>query len=108
MDKERLQAEKALDFLSTTDQDVVALERQHKDLEQAYKETKAAVIRTSEGAMDLRKALAETHDSTKQAWVKSQDAWQEWRNLVMRRESADRRWQDWRSLNSSRKQGVVM
>ena len=108
MDKERLQAEKALDYLSKTDQEVVQLERVYKDLEQAYKEIKAAIVQTSEGAQDVRKAIAETHEEAKKAWVKMQDAWQAWRNMVMRRDSAVRRWEDWRSLNSARRQGQVI
>jgi hypothetical protein len=105
MDKERKQAETALDYLSTTDQEVVILERAYKDLEQAYKETKAAIIKTTDGAMDLRKSLAETHEKAKESWVKAQDAWLEWKKLVMRRDSAERRWEDWRSLNKNRMQG---
>ena len=58
MDKERTQAEAALNFLSTTDQEIVALERNYKDAEQVYKETKAAIIKCTDGAMDLRKAEA--------------------------------------------------
>lgn len=107
MDKERKQAEAALDYLSTTDQEVVQLERLYKDLEQAYKEIKAAIIQTSDGAQDVRKAIAETHEEAKKAWVKMQDAWQAWRNMAMRRDSAVRRWEDWRSWNSARRQGQV-
>jgi uncharacterized membrane protein len=109
MDKAREQAEKALHYLSTTDQEVVALERQYKDLEQAYKETKAAIIKTSAGKSEgIKKAEAETHPASREAWVKAQDAWQAWRNLYNRRESATRRWEDWRSLNSARAKGVTV
>lgn len=105
MDKERKQAEAALDYLSTTDREVVDLERRYKDLEQAYKETKAAIIKTADGAMELRKAEAETHEKSKEAWTQAQDAWLKWKQLAMRRDSAERRWEDWRSLNKNRMQG---
>jgi hypothetical protein len=108
MDKERMQAETALNFLSTTDQEIVALERNYKDAEQVYKETKAAIIKCTDGAMDLRKAEAEMHPESKKAWGIAQDAWQEWKNLAMRRDSAERRWEDWRSINSARRQGMTV
>jgi hypothetical protein len=108
MDKERQLAENALNYLSTTDTEVVKLERAYKDLEQIHKETKAAVYMTSEGSIEARKAQAETSELSKTAWTNYMDAWQEWRTMVMRRDSAERRWEDWRSVNSARRQGQTV
>ena len=107
MDKERQQAETALDYLSTSDLEVVELERLFKDKEQIYKETKDAFFMTAEGNIEQRKAEANTSDEAKNAWQDMMDAWQEWKNMAMRRASAERRWEDWRSLNASRRQGGV-
>ena len=108
MNKEREVAEKALNFLTHTDAEIVQLERNFKDLEQVHKETKAAIIKTCDGAMELRKAEAETHETTKAAWKSAQDAWQEFKNLELRRKSAERRWEDWRSINAARRQGQTV
>jgi len=105
MNKEREQAETALDFLSTTDEKAVYLERLYKAAEQFHKEVEAAQLMVADGTVPEKKAKSILALETKEAHKAMLDAWQEWKNLVMRRNSAERRWEDWRSLNANRRQG---
>lgn len=98
---------KALTFLSETDME--AAERK-ADVERQmfrFKKVKAAIFEHGEGAMDLRKAIAENSPEAEAAYMDYLKELADFETLANKRKTETLIVDVWRSLNASRRQGII-
>lgn len=98
-------AEKGLHFLATTDEQAADLKVEAQRLEDEIKAVKAAIFQRVEGGAELRKAMAETHESTVEARNKYYAALMKHEHMTNRRRTEERITDLWRSVNANRRQG---
>lgn len=99
------QLEQDLQFLADTDEEAAQLKTDRERQEWIVKRTKATVIEYEEGAMELRKSKAETHEKTKEAQERYLEAFQKAEQLYNKRKTAELRIEVWRSINANRRHG---
>lgn len=97
--------EEGLRFLAETDGKAADLAVDAKRLEDEIKAVKAAIVQRTEGSVELRKAIAETHESTGSAREKYYAALLKHEHMENRRRTEERITDLWRSVNANRRQG---
>lgn len=97
--------EDGLRYLAETDEVAAKLKVEALRLEDEVKAIKAAIVQRVEGSVELRKAIAETHESTVEARGKYYSALLKAEHMANRRRTEERITDLWRSVNANRRQG---
>lgn len=99
--------EQAMRYLAETDGNAAELKVEALKLEDEIKAVKAAIIQRVDGSVELRKAMAETHEATVEARAKYYSALLKSEHITNRRKTEERIVDLWRSVNSNRRAGIV-
>jgi hypothetical protein len=100
--------EKALFFLSTTDEESADLKGHVARSEYLCKMARAKVFLVSEGSVEARKAISEVSEEVQLAEDKLADAIVAYEKLRSKRATEVLITDVWRSLNSARTKGVIL
>ena len=99
--------EKALTFISTTDEKAAELKTDVERAAYKIKAMKAQIIAHEDGAMELRKAIAEKHERVAEATGAWLEYFKQYHALDNKRKTEILVIDVWRSLNASRRQGNI-
>jgi hypothetical protein len=105
INEERL--EKALHFLTTTDEPCAALRADLERAEYKAKTVKATVFKLSEGSVADRNAIAETSENTVAAYEHFFDTMHKYEAMKNKRSTESIVVDTWRSMNANRRSGNV-
>lgn len=97
--------EAGLRYLAETDRTAAELKVDSQRLEDEIKATKAAIVQRVDGSVELRKAIAETHENTMRARNDYYAALLKHEHMANRRRTEERITDLWRSVNANRRQG---
>lgn len=98
---------KALEFIATTDEDAAELKTNVERQAYIVKKVKSAIIEHEDGAMELRKAKAETSPETESAMDIYLEAYRNYAAMDNKRKTEYLVVEVWRSLNANRRQGNI-
>lgn len=97
---------KALRYLAVTDIKAAKLKVEALELEDKITATKAAIIKRTDGAMDLRKAIAEDSEAVSKAKDEYYKKLLEFEKVKNRRGTATRITELWQTVASNRRAGM--
>jgi ribosomal 30S subunit maturation factor RimM len=98
--------ERALNYLSTSDVQAAELKVESLKLEDKIAALKAAIIARTDGAMELRKAIAETSEDVAKARTDYYAKLLEFEIVKNRRHTATRVTELWQTVASNRRAGM--
>ena len=100
--------EKAMTFLAETDEEAAELKTDVERQDYRRKHVRAQLIAHGDGAMELRKAQAESSNEYKIATGDWLEAMSNYQKLANKRQTEMLVIEVWRSLNASRRQGAII